>query len=141
MKYKHEDLVAEYNGKYSVLNAKLLKRQKIEDPKTIKALVDSHIEKLKVFEAMDSTESPAILHKLAYDVQSIEFKLQKLWGFPKNSDYHYWWKVPKCTCPIMDNQDNYGTQYRNVDMNCPVHGQLGDKEIKKPKRTFWSKWF
>lgn len=56
-------------------------------------------------------------------VEQMEFALQEAWGFDINRDYHSWWyKVPHCKCPRMDNEDNYGTQYRIIRGDCPVHG-------------------
>jgi len=139
MKYNKEDLIAEYNGKTVLLNPRLLEKQEITDPKVIQKLVDSHIEKLKIIEQMDMSNDPVNLHNLAVDIEKIEFKQQELWDLPKNRDFHYWYNVPKCTCPQMDNQDNYGTPYRIVNDDCPVHGKLAPP--KKMRRTFWSKWF
>jgi hypothetical protein len=139
MEFNKEDLIAEYNGKRVLLNPRLLKKQEIADPEVIQKLIDSHIEKLKIIEQMDMSDDPVNLHNLAVDIEKIEFKQQELWGFPKNRDYHYWYNVPKCTCPYMDNRDNYGTPFRLVDDNCPVHGKLAP--LKKTRRTFWSKWF
>ena len=138
MNYKIEDLIAEYKKKKVYISPRLLRAKNITEPKQIKALVNSHVEKLKVIELMDLTDDIVELHNLAKKIEKIEFKQQKLWGFQQNPDYHHWWKVPKCICPSMDNDDNYGTKYRIVNSKCPVHGNI---KSEKKKRTFWSKWW
>ncbi len=51
-----------------------------------------------------------------------EFDLQEAWKFDKNENFHASWNLPKCTCPKMDNDENYGTKYRIITQGCPVHG-------------------
>jgi hypothetical protein len=53
-----------------------------------------------------------------------EFKLQELWGFDRNANFHRFWEFPHCTCPNMDNNDRLGSSYHVIDMSCPVHGTL-----------------
>ena len=139
MKYNKEDLIAEFAGRVVRLNPKLLREKNITDPETIKKIVNSHVDKLKIFAEMDKTDDVIELHGFAKQIENLEFVQQDLWGFPRNSNYHYWNKVPKCTCPRMDNADTYGTKYRNIDMQCPVHGEI--EKPKKKRRTFWTKWF
>lgn len=52
----------------------------------------------------------------------MESDLQRLWGFPIDSSFHRnWWALPHCTCPKMDNADDFPYQrYYNGD--CPIHG-------------------
>ena len=120
------DLSVTYKGKITILNKKMLKRQGITDLKVIKALKVSHLIKFEIFEKMENTDDPQKLHQLAIELEQLEFAQQTLWGFEQNSNYHYWWKVPKCTCANMDNYDAYGTKYRHVNLNCPVHGKLNN---------------
>ena len=51
-----------------------------------------------------------------------EKNLQKLWGFPEDENYIRWWWVPKCTCPKLDNDDNYPIGYYTTSMYCPLRG-------------------
>jgi len=118
------ELTVTYKGKKTILNKRMLIRQGITDLKVIEALKESHITKFEIFEKMENTDDPQKLHQLAIEFEQLEFAQQTLWGFKMNSNYHYWWKVPKCTCPDMDNYDTYGTKYKHVNSNCPVHGKL-----------------
>lgn len=105
----------------TILNPDLLKKQKISK-RTEKLLISSHDVKVAIFAAMEQTDDPATLKVLAKVETALEFHQQKLWGFEPNEDFHYWWRVPKCRCPKLDNQERYGTPYRIVSGACPVHG-------------------
>jgi hypothetical protein len=52
-----------------------------------------------------------------------EYRLQELWGFPKDPNYHRFWEMAGCTCPKMDNEDAYPTGYYTRSGNCPLHGE------------------
>lgn len=54
---------------------------------------------------------------------SNEYRLQELWGFPKDPNYHRFWEMAGCTCPKMDNEDAYPTGYYTRSGNCPLHGE------------------
>ena len=57
------------------------------------------------------------------DLESIEYILQILWGFPLDRNKHKWWyRIPGCICPQMDNSDRWGTAFRIYNDNCPWHG-------------------
>jgi len=118
------DLLITYKNQSTVLNASLLKKQGIEDLETVERLCASHVDKFKIFEAMENTDDPKELHDLAIVYEALEFSQQHVWGFPENRDMHRWWVVPKCTCPHVDNENAYGTEYRHINGNCPVHGKL-----------------
>lgn len=59
-------------------------------------------------------------------VESFEFVLQSLWGFPLDRNYHrYWNKVKGCTCNAdLDNRDRIGTPYRVINPECIFHGDF-----------------
>ena len=64
-----------------------------------------------------------------YIVAGFEYVLQRLWGFPMDSDYHrYSYDLKGCTCPKMDNMERVGTPYRVHNGDCPFHGRGDDKE-------------
>lgn len=46
-------------------------------------------------------------------------ELQKLWGFDKDKSRWCEWRLPKCTCPKMDNED--AGRYIYFSMDCPLH--------------------
>lgn len=94
-----------------------------------------YIELFKTFEKMENIDNPVILYYLNEDITEIEYKLQELWGFTKDSNYHsYWFQCPKCTCPKMDNNDAIGTKYRYYDIDCIVHGKKTLKLVKIEKK-------
>ena len=56
-------------------------------------------------------------------LRDTEFMLQKFWNFPQDEDKHsYWFKLPGCTCPKLDNKDKWGTPYAIIQQDCPYHG-------------------
>lgn len=48
--------------------------------------------------------------------------LQKLWNFEENDNFIKFWTFPACSCPCMDNNDNYPTGYYYKVQNCMIHG-------------------
>ena len=68
-----------------------------------------------------------LIGRLNGDLESVEFRLQELWGFKQDAKYHTWWLKPKaCTCPKMDNTDPayYGAG-KIINGDCPIHN-LGE---------------
>lgn len=57
-------------------------------------------------------------------VESLEYTLQMLWGFPIDKKYHkYWHLIKGCTCPNMDNAELVGSGRRIIEENCKFHGR------------------
>jgi len=104
-----------------ILNEALLEKQGIteEGEALIRQL---HIAKNRVFEEIEQTDSPVLLEELVDIVTSLEFSLQRAWGFPQSTAFHRFWTMPKCTCPKMDNEDRYGTKQFVIAARCPLHG-------------------
>jgi hypothetical protein len=48
--------------------------------------------------------------------------LQELWNFEKNPNYIKFWTFPACSCPTMDNDDNYPHGHYVTSQKCIVHG-------------------
>ena len=72
----------------------------------------------------DKEEDRKLLRKSVGVIEGLEFRLQKLWGFSEDRDYHSWWyKHPLCTCPTLDNMDTTGAIMRYINMSCPLHGK------------------
>lgn len=64
-------------------------------------------------------ESPK---KVVEVVRSFEYTLQMLWGFPLDPNYHtYWYELKYCTCPVLDNRENFGLPYKVTNEHCPYH--------------------
>jgi hypothetical protein len=104
------------------LNAALVLKQGL-DIDELRQLKRLHRSKIELFEQMKNTDDRADLKILAHDVENIEFAMQKAWHFDEDRNFHEWYKVPKCTCPKMDNADWRGTDHRIIVMDCPVHGK------------------
>jgi hypothetical protein len=51
-----------------------------------------------------------------------EFKLQELWGFPADVNFHRFWDIPGCKCPKMDNDERVGVDQKIITSTCPYHG-------------------
>ena len=115
------------------LNPKLIKKQKL-NKRQIEVVVDLHVGLDEVMKEMEAKEINNFLdQKFIQDcagvVREYEFKLQEAWGFEQNVNNHSWWfRVPHCTCPAMDNEDYVGTELNVFTTGCPVHGELDVEE-------------
>lgn len=96
----------------------------------LKILKDIHRKRFRLFEKIEAEDDPILLRILANKIDDIEYELQDAWGFDRDKKYHSWWfKLPKCKCPVMDNMDNVGTNYNIISGNCPLHGNI--KEVQE----------
>ena len=106
------------------LNQSLINQQKLTD-EDVEALVISHELKEVIFDmASNASEigNKKALKMLANMFELLEFEQQTLWKFDRNSNFHYWFDIPGCSCPKMDNRDRIGTEYRIMIDTCPIHG-------------------
>lgn len=111
-----------YNGKFMyALNHNLIIKNKVTEEK-IEKIKKLHIQKLEVFNLMENEDSREILKSYANVIETIEYELQSLWGFPKDKNMHDWFNVPKCKCLKKDNNDRKGTPIRIFAPFCPIHG-------------------
>jgi len=114
-----------YKGKINMyLNRSLALRQgvSVDD---LKSLKNTHRERLRLFDAIELETEPLELQALAKKIANIEFKLQDGWNFPRDKNFHSWWyKLPKCECPKMDNDDYLGTELGVITECCPLHGKV-----------------
>jgi len=116
-----EKFVATYNHYSQSLNLDLLKSKNREHFKD--QIIETYIEVFKIFEKMDNTDNRVELYHLQNQVIPLEFKLQELWGFKKDKNYHrLWMEHDKCTCPKLDNLDDIGTGMRHINTECIIHG-------------------
>lgn len=53
-----------------------------------------------------------------------EKALQRAYGFKESANHHRFWRMSGCKCPVMDNEDNFGTEYKIINKSCPIHGDL-----------------
>lgn len=101
------------------LNKNLLDRQNAWE--NIEELINFHKRKLDLFDEIDNGLWDNNLPKAAQKLQEIEFNMQEAWKFGKNAEFHEWYLIPKCTCPVMDNMELRGTKYNIFSGDCPVH--------------------
>lgn len=119
---KNNPLCIFHNGvPKSILNSRLIQQQGLTED-DVEELKKIHIEKLIVFDLINSTDNKIALKNYVELVELIELALQKVWGFPQDRNYHDWFEVPKCECPKLDNYDNKGVDRRIINGNCPLHG-------------------
>ena len=88
-----------------------------------KELKELYLSMFKIFEKLEKIISPQQTLLLSKELENIEYSMQEIFGFPQNRNYHrYWLEIPTCTCPKLDNQEYYGTEYRLIVEDCPIHG-------------------
>lgn len=107
---------------YHQLNHKLLQKNKVtqEQQDKLQALYD------ELFDLLQASKLDKTLKDYearVKELENLEYKLQENWNFPKDKQWHsYWWKLPQCTCPKLDNRERLGTGYQIVTLSCPYHG-------------------
>lgn len=109
-----------------ILNKEAAKRYELSK-ETIAKIRDVHDRKLQVIDcmtAMDPAEDMDFLSEGVKYLEECEYELQGLWGFKADPRFHKFWLTPHCTCPKMDNEDDYGTEMMHIDRNCPLHGHV-----------------
>lgn len=117
-----KDLIVYYCGKPKVkINSRLLDKQKCWD--NLEEIKELHVQKFCINDLILNTDNKIELKELCKNITECEFKLQELWGFPKDKNFHRFWETPKCTCPKMDNEDAYPTGYYAINMQCILHGE------------------
>jgi len=112
----------------SYLNPALAKKQGLTD-ENIDRLRELHCEMTELFEIMKMSDpenppSETFFSDCVNLIESIEFLMQREWGFTQDANFHSWWfKAPHCNCPMLDNQDRVGSNSRVISQICPLHGQ------------------
>lgn len=121
--YDVENLEVRFaNGDYiTSLNIRLVKKQELSAD-TIEMLKMTHVMRAMIFKVMNNTDNVSILKRFARMFENLEYLQQELWGFKKDSNYHYWFEVPKCSCPSLDNRDCNGSEMKIIDLKCTIHG-------------------
>lgn len=120
--YTHHDVSwIGADGKLHKLNSRLVSQRGLEQDE-VDALKETHVAKEQLFAQMADCTEPQEIRKLAADNQDIEFSQQAMWRFDLSPHFHYWWLVPHCSCPKLDNKDEHGTSMIYVDSECIVHG-------------------
>lgn len=56
-------------------------------------------------------------------IEDVEFTMQGLWGFSRDSSYHtHWLDIVGCKCPQLDNFDRIPLG-KIINLSCPRHGK------------------
>ncbi len=123
-----EDLQKIYNPANIHLNETLMEKQKVT-PEQKNELIRLHGKLNNEFRIakelidIDRLTEPAI-EAITHEVKNIEFQMQDNWNFERDENKHkYWYRIPGCLCPVMDNDDAWGTRYHVVNNDCPYHGE------------------
>lgn len=127
---------AVYEGKFIQLNERLIIAQNVSEA-NIKLLLETHLELMKLkaegLKLNPETDKDE-LRELFSKMTDIFFEQQMLWGFDKDKELHEFWTAPHCSCPKMDNKDEWldklmakkvGNEYTphySIRNTCPVHG-------------------
>lgn len=89
----------------------------------IHAIKEYHLERADIFKQMEGTDDVDTLKAFARKIEDIEYALQSLWTFDLNPGFHEWFRVPKCTCPKMDNAERRSVPTTQIiTLSCPIHG-------------------
>lgn len=106
---------------YVILNSKLIEKQNLSEAEIDKLLI-THKERMMLHKFMEIEDNVFLLRQYDKLYTELEFKLQSLWKFNRDASKHRFWKRPKCSCPKLDNEDRYGTNFAIYSGNCILHG-------------------
>ena len=125
---KYTRLAIDHKGQQLGYNHDLANKNGLKDI-DVNHILDLHEARLD-FEALMKEQDPTKekdvkrLRECAKAVKQLEFNLQDVWGFGQNEDFHtYWYNLPHCACPKMDNDDWVGTSRKIYSGDCPIHGE------------------
>jgi len=105
------------------------------DTNRLDELKDLYISLWKYFYVLEENKDIKKLHSISLEIEKIEYKMQEIFGFKPNKDFHrYWRENPICTCPKLDNQDYYGTNIRLYNYDCPLHGKKMTNFLNRHKK-------
>lgn len=121
-KFLIDHLSIGYGTEWSfTINPYFLDKTKAWD--NVEEIKDLYKKKFLLFNKMVQTENKEDLKKMAKEVEDTELEIQELFNFPKSRDHFRFWEMPKCECPVMDNQERWGTPYAVYTESCPIHGE------------------
>jgi hypothetical protein len=106
-----------YLVKYKNLRTRVEKKR-VSNKQNLPKLKNCLLEKLKIYDILENSESFDNAYKKLTD---IEYNMQLLYGEPENILFHRFWETPKCTCPKIDNLENYPSKNPIFDEKCPIH--------------------
>ena len=117
------DAKDKYLVKYEELRDRV-EKDRITNKKNLIKLKNCLIEKLKIYDLIEKSESNEDLQQYYKKLTDIEYDMQILYGEDEDIAYHRFWDTPKCTCPKIDNLELYPSKNPIFDKNCPIHKKL-----------------
>jgi len=112
-------------GKRAIfLNSRLVDRQGLNQD-TVNEILTCHAELDDIIMECNATPIEKWVDTAPKRIEEIGFKMQGLWGFTQDANYHtHWLRIPDCQCPKMDNTDPvYYGRGKIISGGCPVHGR------------------
>ena len=97
-------------------------------PPHIQTIIEAVQEARDLIELGAYEEDECLRRRLAIAWTDLNYSLQSLWRFRRDSRYHRFWRLPGCICSKMDNEERYPSGIYVVNSDCPVHGYkaIGD---------------
>ena len=110
----------------TILNKRLIEQQGIsnDDVAELEYLHDVRETLFRRAQNCDPTFAPDLQELQLYAdlLESLEYNMQRVWKFPQDSAFHSWWyQLPHCKCPKLDNSDPIYRGRRIISGECPVH--------------------
>ena len=104
-------------------NPKLVVKQNIsaEDVEKINDLHEIREKFHAILKYLEASCYDDLVYEIGQFLFKIEEELQRLWKFEVNPNYYKFWQLHACTCPIMDNEDNYPYGPYYVSGDCRLH--------------------
>lgn len=105
------------------INIQLAREHKLSD-ETIMSINSCHATEKEMIEVMELINDKKSLKEMYLRWTELQFYLQDLWGFDRDSMHHRSWYLPKCICAKMDNDDIYPHGMHGgywITENCPIH--------------------
>lgn len=104
-----------------ILNQALIAKQGLTLSEVL-TIEELHKTKQLLIWRMKHSKKPETLRRLADEVTEVEYKLQDAWKFPRDKNFHKFWELPGCSCPLHDNCERWGTGYAVYSQDCLIHG-------------------
>jgi len=127
IKYSKEviKIIEKYDLNRLILETNLVPEENIlQMPKYYDKIKNLFEQAYKIYEKYSKQIPEKEAIEIAKQLDECEKELQKLWKFePNEAYYRHWIKLPGCTCPKIDNKENYGIK-RIIDCSCPYHKYL-----------------
>lgn len=97
---------------------------------TIALIEGLHEYRKNIFLVSEESRSNDLQRALYKEWYALEQELQILWKFDQDDNKIKFWNFPACSCPKMDNNDNYPYGYYVYSGGCIVHGDKVNVETK-----------